>query len=110
MTQQYLAGEVSLLLGQLQAAMTDEASVVKVAHLRRRIETGPRSALASVVARALDVADWACWDSLARGDASAFIRQAAVGAELWEFGICGGLLPTASPMPGTFQSLPTLCF
>jgi hypothetical protein len=92
MTQQYLAGELSLLLGQLQDAMMNEASVVEVAHLRQRAETGPRSALAAVALRALEVADWACADSLTRGDAASFIRQAAVGAELWEFGISAGLL------------------
>jgi hypothetical protein len=92
MTQQYIAGEVSLLLGELQAATTHEASVVEVAHLRQRAETEPRSALASVAVRALEVADWVCWDSLTRGDAAAFIRQAAVCAELWEFGVCAGLL------------------
>ncbi len=92
MTQQYLAGELSLLLGQLQAAVTNEASVVEVAHLRQRAETGPRSALASVVVRALEVADWVCRDSLIRRDAAAFIRQAAVSAEVWEFGVCAGLL------------------
>jgi hypothetical protein len=90
-TQQYLAGELSLLLAQLQAAMTDEASVVQVAHLRQRTEMGPRSALASVVERAVELADRVCGDSLTRGDA-AFMRQAAVCAELWEFGICAGLL------------------
>ena len=92
MTQQHLAGELSLLLEQLQAAMTNEASVVEVAHLRLLAETGPRSALASVVVRALEVADSACWDSLTRGNAAAFIRQAAVCAELWEFSVCAGLL------------------
>ncbi len=91
MTQQHLAGELSLLLEQLQAAMTNEASAVEVGHLRQRAETGPRSALASVVVRALEVADSVCWDSLTRGDA-AFIRQAAVCAELWEFSVGAGLL------------------
>jgi len=92
MTQQYIAGELSLLLGELQAATTHDASVVEIAQLRQRAETGPRSALASVTVRALEVADWVCWDSLARGDAAAFLRQAAVCAELWEFGVCAGLL------------------
>ena len=92
MTQEYLAGELSLLLEQLQAAMTNAALVVEVAHLRQQAETGPRSALASVVVRALEVADLVCWDSLTRGDAAAFIRQATVCAELWEFGVCAGLL------------------
>ncbi len=92
MTQQYLAGELSLLLGELQAAMTGEAAVVEVAHLRRRAETGRRSAMVSVAVRALEVADCVCWDSLTRGDAAAFIRQATVCAELWEFGVCASLL------------------
>jgi hypothetical protein len=92
MTQEYLAGELSLLLGQLQAALTTETSVVEVAHLRQQAETWPRSALASVVVRALEVADWMCQDSLIRGDAAAFIRQAEACAELKEFGVCAGLL------------------
>lgn len=91
MTQQYLTGELSLLLGQLQATMTDAASLAEVARLRQRAEMGSRSALVSVVVRALEVADWACRDSLTRGDA-AFIRQTAVCAELWDFGVCAGLL------------------
>ncbi len=92
MTQQYLAGELSILLWQLQAAMTNEASVVEVADLRQRAETGPRSGLASVVVRALEVADWVCSDALIRRDAAAFIRQAAARAEVWEFGFCAGLI------------------
>lgn len=92
MTQEYVAGELSLLLGQLQAAMTNEASVVEVAHLRQRAETGPRLALASVVVRALELGDRACGDSLTHGDAASFVRQAALCAELWEFGVCAGLL------------------
>jgi hypothetical protein len=92
MTQQYLAGELSLLLGELQATMTSEASVAEVAHLRRRAETWGRLALASVAVHALEVADRVCWDSLTRGDAAAFTRQAAVCAGLWEFSVCAGLL------------------
>ena len=92
MTQQYLAGELSLLLGELQATMTDQAAGADVADLRQRAETGRRSAMVSVAVRALEVADCGCWDSLTRGDAAAFIRQAAVCAELWEFGVCAGLL------------------
>lgn len=91
MTQQYLVGELSYLLGQLQAVMTNEASLVEVAHLRQRAETGSRSALASVVVRALEVADRACLESLKRG-AAVFIRQATVCAELWGFGVCAGIL------------------
>lgn len=98
MTQQYIAGELSFLLGQMQAAMTDEASVVELERLRRRAETGPRSALASVALRALRVADWACWNSLKRGDSAAFICQAAVCADLQELGVCAGLLEDTPAM------------
>jgi hypothetical protein len=92
MTQNYLAGELSLLLAQLEAVVTDQASVGDVAGLRREAETRPVTALPSVVARALDLTDGLCWDSLQRGDTEAFSRQAWVGTELREFGVCAGLL------------------
>lgn len=39
MTQQYLAGEFSLLLAQLQAVATDPSSARTLARLRREVET-----------------------------------------------------------------------
>jgi len=33
-----------------------------------------------------------CWDSLSRGDVTAFARQARFSAELRQFGICARLL------------------
>jgi hypothetical protein len=92
MTQQYLAGEMSLLLAQLQAVATSDARVRNVAHLRREAETGPLTRLPSVAVRALVLADGLCWDSLCRGDVSAFARQAALCAELQEFGVSASLL------------------
>jgi hypothetical protein len=50
------------------------------------------AALSSVAARALVVSEELCWDSLTRADVAAFARQAALCAELHEFGICAGLL------------------
>jgi hypothetical protein len=44
-----------------------------------------------VAVRALGLADRLCWDSLGCGDALAFDRQAAICADLWEFGICARL-------------------
>ncbi len=76
MTQQYLAGELSLLLARLQATATDR----------------PLTALTSVVVRALALTDRLCWGSLQRGDTAAFTCQAAACAELREFGLCAGLL------------------
>jgi len=97
MTQQYLAGELSLLLAQLQAVATDTAGVRDLARLRQEAETMPLLALPSVAVRALELADSVCWDSLTRGDTAAFVRQAAICAELWQFGVCAGLLEEGQP-------------
>jgi hypothetical protein len=92
MTQQYIAGESSLRLGELQAVTTDQERVREVGRLRYEAETVPLAKLGSVVVRALGVADGLCWDSLGCGDAVAFGRQAAICADLREFGICAQLV------------------
>jgi hypothetical protein len=92
MTQQYIVGELSILLAQLQAVAADEGAARDVAGLRREAETRPLAALPRVVVRALALDDGLCWDSLARGDTTAFTRQARVGADLREFSVCAGLL------------------
>ena len=92
MTQQYLAGEFSLLLAHLQAGPIDPAFAPALARLRRDVETSPPRALSAVLIRTLELTDGLCWDSLARGDATAFGCQAATGAQLREFGICACLL------------------
>jgi hypothetical protein len=95
MTQQYLAGEMSLLLAQLEVAASGHTRVRNAAHLRREAETVPLAGLSSVAVRALVLADGLCWDSLGRGDVSAFARHAALCAELQEFGVCSSLLDDA---------------
>jgi len=92
MTQQYLAGELSMLLARLQAVTPSVASAGEVAQLRREAETLPTSALAPVTARALELADGLCWKSLIEGDTDCFGRLAVVGAQLREFGVCAGML------------------
>ena len=92
MTQQYVAGELSLRLWELQAVATDQERVREVGRLRYEAERVPRAALGSVVVRALGLADRLCWDSLGCGDALTFSRLAAISAELWGFGICARLL------------------
>ena len=86
MTQQYLAGELSVLLARLQAADTHQAAIRDVAQLRREAETGPVTTLPSLVVRALALTDRLCWDSLERGDPAAFTCQGAICAELRDFG------------------------
>jgi hypothetical protein len=97
MTQQYLAGELSLLLAQMQALAAGQSRVRDVARLRHEAETGPLTALASVTLRALALTDGLCWDSLTRGDAAAFARQSGASAQLYQFGVCAGLLSEGQP-------------
>ena len=92
MTQQYLAGELSVLLGRVQAVATTEAEGREAWSLRAAAETGPIERLGCVTVRALALTDRLCWDSLRGGDIGAFNRQAAAGAALREFGVCSGLL------------------
>jgi hypothetical protein len=95
MTRQYVAGELSVLLAHLQAVTTTEAARRDARSLRHAAETEPIPVLGSVAARALALTECLCWDSLNRGDIVAFDRQAAVCAELQEFGVCAGLLEEA---------------
>ena len=91
MTQQYIAGELSLRIGDLQAVATDQQRAREAACLRHEAEKVPLAELGPVVVRALELGDRLCWDSLGCGDAWAFSRQAAACAELREFGICACL-------------------
>ena len=92
MTMHYLAGELSVLLGELQTVDPHEASAGAIARLRYETETFPVETLGSVVVRALWLIDDLCWESLTSGDAIAFNREATISAELREFGICADLL------------------
>ncbi len=91
-TQQYLAGELSMILGEVQVTATTEACARQAWDLRLEVESAPVTALPSAAARALALINSLCWESLARGDTAAFARQAAVCAELHEFGVCAHLL------------------
>ena len=90
MTGRYLIGELSVRLEQLQAAAGQAAC--DVADLRRQVEASPATWLASETIRAVVLADRLCWDSLSRGDISAFARQAAICADLHLFGVSARLL------------------
>ena len=95
MTQQYLAGELSVLLERVQAVTTSDAARCQACSLRHEAETEPVRALGWVAVRALALTEGLCWESLNRGDTAAFTRQAAAGAALHEFGVCAGLLHDA---------------
>jgi len=89
-TREHLTGELSVLLEKL-LAVTRTAAARDVASLRYQVETQPTAWLAAETSRALALADQVCWDSLSRGDARAFDRQAAICAELRLFRTCAGL-------------------
>lgn len=93
MTQQYLAGELSFRLEQLQAAAGRADRRDVVGQLRREVEARPLTRLAPALVRALDVADALCWDCVDAGDAVAFTRLAGIAGESRRFGVCAGLLP-----------------
>lgn len=95
MTRQYVAGELSVLLEHVQAVTTTEAAGRDAWSLRQEAETEPVQALGWVTVRALALTERLCWDSLNRGDTGAFTRQAAVCAELHDFGVCARLLKDA---------------
>ena len=78
-TRQYLAGELSVLLGHLQAVTTTEAAGRDAWSLRHAAETEPIPILRLVTVRALALTEGLCWDSLNWGDTAAFSRQAAQG-------------------------------
>lgn len=92
MTQQYLVGELSLRLAQLRDAAGRSTLAQAVTQLRREAETEPLESLSRPLLRALELGDELCWDSLARGEATAFNSQAKVCADLYDFGLCASLL------------------
>jgi hypothetical protein len=92
MTDQYLAGELSLLLARVPMVATDQASSEAAVRLRHLAETVPIADLGGIVVRGVALTNSLCWESLERGDAAAFARQAELGAELREFGASARLL------------------
>jgi hypothetical protein len=91
-TRQYINGELSVRLAELQAVALSQESAGEAAQLRLEAEAAPLGVLPLVALRALDFMRGLCWESLARGDLGAFNRQATVGAELREFAVSARLL------------------
>jgi hypothetical protein len=89
-TREYLTGELSVLLEKL-LAVTPPSAAGDVTNLRHQVETGPITRLAAEMTLALALADKLCWDSLSRGDAVAFDRQAVICGEIRLFGACARL-------------------
>lgn len=99
-TQMYLAGELSLMLARLQQAAADPASGSAFEELRREAETarvaaelGGRTGTASGRHRLLGIGIPRRQRGVSQpGRGGRGTLRAAAAAELYEFGLCAGLL------------------
>jgi hypothetical protein len=91
MTQQYIIGEFSSLVAELEPAAGELGSVLT--GLRREIEVSPLGGLPKLARDALNLTDLVCWVALEEGDVASFRRCADTAAGLWEFTASANLLP-----------------
>jgi hypothetical protein len=92
MTQQYLVGELSSLLGGLQP--TPGVSLGEaVGNLRHEVEFSSLRKLPTLAQRALDLTDLVCRAALEEGDADAFCRCVGTAIALRDFAVSASLLP-----------------
>jgi hypothetical protein len=89
-TQQYIVGEFSSLLAELQPV--PGALLAAVDDLRREVECSPLPRLPLLAHRALNLADVICWAALEDGDVTGFCRYAKMACALGEFTENAGLL------------------
>ena len=91
-TEQYIIGELSVLLVQLEVVAPDEESACEFARLRGETERAPFETLPNIALEALRLIRGLCRDSLARGDLRTLTSQATMAAELREFAVSARLL------------------
>lgn len=103
MTQQYLAGELSVLLSSVGP---HQPGARQLARLRRQAESSPPDKLSVVTVRALRLIDTLCWSALSRGDVAGFRSLAELSSRLDEFGVCSGLLDDFSDRRSNDDSEP----
>jgi hypothetical protein len=82
-TQQYLVGQFSVLLEDLQPPPSEWLAAVR--KLRREVESCPLSMLPQLAQEAVTLTDMICWGALEQGDVSGFCRYARSAAALGEF-------------------------
>ena len=90
MTQQYLVGQFSALLGDLERTAAEWQPAVQ--GLRREVESSPVAMLPEFADNATELIDTMCWAALHRGDVTRFCSCAKAAAALGEFIDCAGLL------------------
>jgi hypothetical protein len=92
MTQQYLIGQFSALLEELQPSPGD-CLAAAVRDLRREVECSPVQMLPKLAREAIGLTDLICWAALERGDASDFLHYGKAAVALGDFASAAGLLP-----------------
>jgi hypothetical protein len=90
MTQQYLVGEFSASLGDLERTAAEWQPAVH--GLRREVESSPVSMLPEFADKATELIDTICWAALQRGDVTQFCSCAKAAAALGEFIDSAGFL------------------
>lgn len=92
MTEQYIIGELSSLLADLQPA-PDELLGGALRDLRREVEASPVSKLPPLAQHAITLTDRICWVTLGRGDVARFCRDVDTAVALREVAVSANLLP-----------------
>jgi hypothetical protein len=92
MTQQYLIGQLSLLLADMAPPPGDRFAAA-VHDLRGEVESSSVQRLPKLAREAMVLSDVICWGALERGDAIGFCRYAKAAVALGEFADAAGLLP-----------------
>jgi hypothetical protein len=84
MTQQYLIGQLSVLLGDLPPAPSERLAAA-VHDLRHEVESCPLAMLPRLASQAVNLTDAICWAALERGDSDGFCGCAKAAFALGEF-------------------------
>jgi hypothetical protein len=91
MTQQYILGEFSSLLAELQPAPTDLLGDA-LHDLRRGVEVSPLQMLPGLAQEAMTLTDMICWTALDQGNVSGFCRYASTAVALRDYTVSASLL------------------
>jgi hypothetical protein len=90
-TQQYIVGQFSVLLEDLQPLPGEWLPAVR--RLRSEVESSPVQMLPKLAREAMGLTDMICWAALERGDGTDFSRCAKAAVALGEFSAAARLLP-----------------
>jgi hypothetical protein len=82
-TQQYIVGQFSVLLGDVQPPAGEWLAAVR--ELRSEVESCPLSMLPRLAQKAIGLTDLICWSALEQGDLDSFRGCARSAAALGEF-------------------------